>query len=243
VCTRNQYCTVALNKVIPLLNSFKASLQHKISQLQITIYSQKDSVDINNAKVKKQGKLLQEASHSEDADLTTLVDDLRVEFDKFQEEHAALDQDYQIEVQKLEVLTTQFSVLTRETALWEATLRQVKQALSKKKRAHKKRQSAGDQAGSSEPNLTNVEEWVLLSAGPRTAQQRVRDPLHAMNPYDRLSCMWASQPMSKQHPFITVVDLSTLTPPKGGEETQVFSNSVATTIFYLLPENSSLALR
>ena len=101
--------------------------------------------------------------------------------------YAALDQDYQIDVQKLGVLTTQSSVLTSETTLWEATLKQIKQALTKKKRAHRKRQSAGDQAGSSELNLANVEEWVLLSAGQRTAQQRVRDPLHAMNPYDRLS--------------------------------------------------------
>ena len=64
-----------------------------------------------------------------------------------------------------------------------------------------KRQSAGDQAGSSEPNLTNVEEWVLLSAGPRTAQQRVRDPFHAMNPYDRLSCMWGLSAYERTTPF------------------------------------------
>jgi hypothetical protein len=73
-------------------------VEHEISQLQITISSQKDAVDIHKCKVKKQGKLLNEASHGEDADLTTQVDDLRVEFTKLQEEYAALDQDYQIEV-------------------------------------------------------------------------------------------------------------------------------------------------
>jgi hypothetical protein len=144
---------VALNKAIPLLNISKATLEHEISQIQNTISSQKDSVDIHKAKLKKQGKLI-----NEDADLTTQVDDLRVQFDKLQE------------VQKLGVLTTQSSVLTSETTLWEATLKQIKQALYKNKRAHRKRQSTGDQAGSSELNLANVEEWVLLSAGPRTAQ-------------------------------------------------------------------------
>ena len=234
---------VSLKNIIPRLNSSKASLQHEISQLQITISSQKDSVDTHKAKVKKQGKLLREASSGEDADLTTQVADLRVEFDKLQAEHATLDQDYQIEVQKLEVLTTNSATLSRETSLWEATLKQVKQAIAKRKRAFRKRQSVGDQAGSSELDLTNVEEWVLLSAGPRTAQQRVRDPLQAMNPYDRLSCMWASQPLNQQHPFNKVVDRSTLTPPMGGEETEVLSNGVATIIFYLLPEETAMALR
>ena len=70
---------VALNKAITLLNDSKTSLEHEISQLQITISSQKDAVDIHKPKVKKQGKLLNEASHSEDADLTTQVDDFRVE--------------------------------------------------------------------------------------------------------------------------------------------------------------------
>ena len=156
---------VSLKNIIPRLNSSKASLQHEISQLQITISSQKDSVDTHKAKVKKQGKLLREASSSEDADLTTQVDDLKVEFDRFQEELATLQQDYQIEVQKLEALSTNSAVLSRETSLWETTLKQAKQAIAKRKRAHRKRQSVGDQAGSSELDLTNVEEWVLLSAG------------------------------------------------------------------------------
>ena len=77
---------VALNKAIPLLNASKTSLENEISQLKITISSQKDAMDIHKSKVKKQGKLLNEASHSEDADLTTQVDNLKVEFTKLQEE-------------------------------------------------------------------------------------------------------------------------------------------------------------
>jgi chromosome segregation ATPase len=121
---------VALNKAIPLLNVSKTPLEHEISQLQITISSQNDAVDIHKSKVKNKVKLLNEASHSEDADLTTQVDDLRAEFTKLHEEHATLDQDYQIGVQKLGVLTTQSSVLTSETTLWETILKQIKQAIS-----------------------------------------------------------------------------------------------------------------
>ena len=73
--------------------------------------------------------------------------------------------------------------------------------------------------------------------------QRVRDPLHDMNVYDRLSCMWASQPMGTQHLFNQVVDRSTLTPPTGGENKRVLCKASATIIFYLLPEDTALALR
>ena len=107
-----QHLRVSLKNIIPQLNSSKASLQHEISQLQITISSLKDLVDIHKAKVTKQGKLLRDAlSHSEDADLTFQVDDLKVELEKLQEEHAMLDQDYQTETQKLEALTANSAVL------------------------------------------------------------------------------------------------------------------------------------
>jgi hypothetical protein len=143
----------------------------------------------------------------------------------------------------LKLLSQRYSTLVREKGNWETTLKTIKNAIGTQKRAHNKRQSAGASAGSTAPDLSNVEEWSLSSAGPRRALQRVRDPLRAMNVYDRLSCMWASQPMGTQHLFNQVVDRSTLTPPKGGENRRVLCKASATIIFYLLPGDTALALR
>jgi hypothetical protein len=59
-------------------------VENEIFQLKITVSTQKDAVDIHKAKVNKQDKLVREASNSEDADLTTQVDDLKAELTKLQ---------------------------------------------------------------------------------------------------------------------------------------------------------------
>lgn len=48
--------------------------------------------------------------------------------------------------------------------------------------------------------------------------------------------------MGQQHPFNTVIDRSTLTPPRGGESNRVICKETATIIFYHLPQDTSLAL-
>ena len=144
---------------------------------------------------------------------------------------------------KLGVLSTHHTTLISETSLWEGTLSLVKTKLITLKRAHKKRSSAGGQSGSFEPNLSNVDEWALSNAGPRAAQQSVRDPLHSMNAFDRLSGLWASQPLGSEHPFTYVIDRSTLTPPKNNENRRILCKAGATIIFYLLPTDTTLVLR
>jgi hypothetical protein len=164
--------------------------------------------------------------------LNTPIDELQETLRILKGEYVTLDTAYKQNLTKLDVLTTRLSILVSETALWEGTSKEVKATLNKQKRAFRKRKALGTQSSSSEPDLSNVEEWVLLYTGPRTAQQRIRDPLQHINVFDRLSCMWASQPMGKAHPFATVADRSTLTAPGEGKTN---GSSASNSDYYFLP--------
>jgi hypothetical protein len=126
--------------------------------------------------------------------LGTEAEDLQEKLTSLQAEYSFfLEKPHSSAVTKLGALSNRHTTLISETSLWEGTLSQVKTALNNLKRAYKKRSAAGGQSGSSEPNnLSNVEKWALSNAGPRTAQQTVRDPLHSMNAFDILSGLWAS---------------------------------------------------
>jgi hypothetical protein len=165
-------------------------------------------VDTQKAKVAKQAQLIKDSSNDEDADLFTPVEELHDTLQILKGEHVTLDAAYKQDLTKLDVLINRLSTLFSETTLWEGTVKAVKATLGKQKRAYRKRNALGTQFSSSEPDLSNVKEWVLLNTKPRTAQQRVRDPLQHMNVYNRLSCMWASQPMEQVHPFTTAVERS-----------------------------------
>ena len=121
--------------------------------------------------------------------MTTLVEELQETLYILKGEYATLDTAYKQDVSRLEVLINRLSTLASETTLWEGTAKEVTATLHQQKRAYRKRNTLGAQSSSSEPDLSNVEEWVLLNTGPRTAQQRVRDPLLYMNVFNRLSCM------------------------------------------------------
>jgi hypothetical protein len=145
------------------------------------------------AEILKQTKLIKDSSTDEDADHTTPVEELQETLLTLKGEYATLDTAHKQDLTKLDVLSNRISTLVSETTLWEGTAREVRAVLHQQKRAYRKRNALGAQSSSSEPDLYNVEEWVLLNTGPRTAQQRVRDPLQHINVFDRLSCMWASQ--------------------------------------------------
>ena len=238
-----QYLRVTLKDAISKLHASTITLVEEMTQLRLYVSTQKDVVDTHKAKVAKQARLIKDSVAKEDADLSTEVEELRTKLASLQAEYASLEKEHSTAVTKLGVLSTRHTTLISETSLWEGTLSLVKTELNTLKRAHKKRSSAGGQSGSSEPNLSNVDEWALSNAGPRTAQQSVRDPLHAMNAFDRLSGLWASQPLGSEHPFANVIDRSTLTPPKNNEHKRVLCKAGATIIFYLLPADTTLALR
>ena len=151
----------------------------------------------------------------------------------------------QSEVDNLDSLKAAHTLLHSELALWKGTLKEVKRLLSvNKKNFHKtnKRANPGASAGSTDVDLTDVNEWVL-SSSPRAPAERVRDPLHSTNPYDRLAALWAEQPVGQTHPFNTTIDRSSLTKPKGGESKEVLCKTTATIIFYKLPTDTALCLR
>ena len=238
-----QFLRRSLNKSITLIGDSIFAVKEEINALENTVTEQKDTVDILKAKVVKTRKLLKVSQQDEDGDLAFQSQELEETITKLTGELAPQEQLYLESITQLKLLVQRHANLVQGKGDWEITLKAIKNAINTQKRAHNKRQSAGASAGSTEPDLSNVEEWSLSSAGPRTATQRVRDPLSAMNIYDRLSCMWASQPMGTQHPFNRVVDRSTLTPPTGGENKRVLCKASATIIFYLLPEDTALALR
>jgi hypothetical protein len=102
--------------------------------------------------------------------LTTPVEELQETLHILKGEYVTLDTAYKQDLTKLDVLTNRLSTLVSETTLWEGTAKEVKATLHKQKRAFRKRNALGTQSSSSEPDLSNVEEWVLLNTGPRTAQ-------------------------------------------------------------------------
>ena len=83
--------------------------------------------------------------------------------------------------------------------------------------------------GSTDVDLTNVNEWVISSSS-RALSQQVRDPLHATNPYDRLAAVWAEQPLGHEHPLNTTLDRSSLNKSRGGENREVLCETTATII-------------
>ena len=97
--------------------------------------------------------------------------------------------------------------------------------------------------GSTEVDLTDVNDWALSSAGSRGLAQRIRDPLHATEPYGRLAAIWAEQPVGHTHPFNTTLDRSSLTAPIGDEAKEILCNTTATIIFYMLPADTTSCLR
>ena len=70
-----------------------------------------------------------------------------------------------------------------------SSLKEVKRLTGQRKKEYtnnKKRSTPGASEGSTEVDLTDVSEWALSSSS-RALTQRVRDPLHALNPYDNLA--------------------------------------------------------
>jgi hypothetical protein len=72
-----------------------------------------------------------------------------------------------------------------------------------------KRANPGASVGSTDVNITDVNKWAFFSRS-RTLSQRVRDPLHATNPYDRLAAVWAEQLLGHEYPFNTTFYRSSL---------------------------------
>jgi hypothetical protein len=70
----SQYLRVALKKAIPLLKESTATLAEDITQLKLSVSTQRETVDIHEAKVTKQAQLIKDSSNDEDADLTTPVE-------------------------------------------------------------------------------------------------------------------------------------------------------------------------
>ena len=73
-------------------------------------------------------------------------------------ELAPLEQTYLDSITQLQLLRQRHSTLVSEKGNWESTNKAIKHALGAQKRAHNKRQSAGASAGSTEPDLSPVEE-------------------------------------------------------------------------------------
>jgi hypothetical protein len=162
-----------------------------------------------------------------------------------QDTSEALKTAYDSEIIKLDVLSTRHTAILSELSLWEGTLKEVKRLIGKRKNEYtknKKRVTPGPSEGSTEVDLTDVNEWALSSSSSALTQ-RVRDPLYALNAYDNLAATWAEQPLQQEHPFSKTVNRSTLTKPKGGENIQVLCKTTATIIFYKLPADTASCLR
>ena len=78
----------------------------------------------------------------------------------------ALEATYHSEVLKLEVLTIRHTTILSELSLWKGTLKEVKRLIEKRKKEctkNKKRSNPGASEGSTDVDLTDVNEWVLSS--------------------------------------------------------------------------------
>jgi hypothetical protein len=92
--------------------------------------------------------------------------------------YTKLTDTHQSEVDNLDSLKTIHTLLHSELSLFRGTLKEVKRLLGvQKKNFHKtnKRANPGASAGSTDVDLTNVNEWALSSSTRATAE-RVRDP-------------------------------------------------------------------
>jgi hypothetical protein len=124
---------------------------------------------------------------------------------------------YDSEIIKLDALATRHTAILRELSLCKGTLKEFKRLIGKRKKEYtknKKRATPGASEGSTEVDLTDVNEWSLSSSS-RALTQRVRDPLYALNTCDNLAATWAEQPLQQVHSFSQTVDRSTLTKPRG----------------------------
>ena len=70
--------------------------------------------------------------------MTTQLEELQETLHKFTEEYASLDKAFKNDVTKLNIVTTRHSILVSETTLSEATVKEVRSALVKQKRAYTK---------------------------------------------------------------------------------------------------------
>jgi chromosome segregation ATPase len=164
-----QFLKRSLEEAISRIQDSTSSVETDIADLQNNVSEQKHTVDILKAKVFKYRKLLNESQQAEDADLSVQTLEYEETLSKLTGELAPLEQTYLSGITQLKLLNQRHSILVSEKGNWETTLKAVKHTLGVQKRAHNKRKSAGASAGSTEPDLSNVEEWSLSSSGPRTA--------------------------------------------------------------------------
>ena len=62
-----------------------------ITQLKLSVSTQRETVDIHEAKVTKQAQLIKDSSNDEDADLTTQVEELQGTLQILKGEYVTLD--------------------------------------------------------------------------------------------------------------------------------------------------------
>jgi hypothetical protein len=235
-----QHIRKSLKDAISLMEASTIKLATELAQAKLSVSTAKTAVEEYNSTA--------QASVSSEMDEDQNDEDLAeglVPSDAPSNTYTKLTATHQSEVDNLDSLKAAHTLLHSELALWKGTLKEVKRLLSvNKKNFHKtnKRANPGASAGSTDVDLTDVNEWVL-SSSPRAPAERVRDPLHSTNPYDRLAALWAEQPVGQTHPFNTTIDRSSLTKPKGGESKEVLCKTTATIIFYKLPTDTALCLR
>ena len=233
-----QHIRKALTEAFPLLEASAIKLATDIAQTKLAVSTAKSAIDEHNSKARSAAaSAAAGGSASEDADLTEGLSTSEDVLATLKATHKTADT-------KLTALITRHTTILSELSLWKGTLKEVKRRLDKGKREYNKNKRAnpGASAGATEVDLSDVNEWVLSSSS-RALTERVRDPLHALNPHDRLSATWAEQPFGHEHVFKNVIDRSTLTPPKGGENRDVLCTTTATIIFYNLPADTDSCLR
>ena len=233
-----QHIRKTLTEALPLLEASAIKLATDITQTKLAVSTAKLAIDEHSSNARSAAaSAAAGGSASEDADL---AEGLPASEDVL----ATLKATHKSGDTKLTALTTRHTTILSELSLWKGTLKEVKRRLDKGKRAYNKNKRAnpGASAGATEVDLSDVNEWVLSSSS-RALTDRFRDPLHALNPLDRLSATWAEQPLGHAHVFDNVIDRSTLTPPKGGENRAVLCKTTATIIFYNLPADTDSCLR
>jgi hypothetical protein len=196
-----QHIRKALKEALPLLEASAFKLAEDIGQTKLDVSTAKKAVDEHNSNARSAAASVATGeSGADDADLAEGLIPSKAQKDT----HDALDVTYKSEVIKLGVLNTRHTTILSHLSLWTGTLQEIKRRIDKRKREYnknKKRANPGTSVGSTDVDLTDVNEWVISSSS-RALSQRVRDPLHAINPYDRLAAKWAEQPLGQEHPFI-----------------------------------------
>jgi hypothetical protein len=237
-----QHIRKTLKDAISLMEASTIKLTNELTQAKLSVATAKSAVEKYNSTAQASASSgMEEDADANDADLAEGL----AASDAPSNIYVSLTETHQTEVDNLDFLKTAHTLLHSELSLWKGTMKEVKRLLSAQKKSFQKtnkRANPGASAGSTDVDLTDVNEWVL-SSSPRAPAERVRDPLHSTNPYERLAAMWAEQPVGQTHPFGTTIDRSTLTKPKGGESKEVLCKTTATIIFYKLPTDTTLCLR